>query len=273
MIRVLPLMQKTRLYYQRGSLSKDPFSMPTSNMRVTWTRRVISLWTMPGLTRSASDDRELGQFDDKWATPLHRWDKRTWSWWNAITILTRGDVWNVWKKYRWAQDMHPCNWETVSYPTFQHNEEAIPITSDRPTAHYSPDSRSPRSPRRIGWMAANTWSWNITTTPSITEHSSDVRYSIMDKLARVNPWDWSLNFHPKSNTPRLYTSHKEGRWCLVSVKAILLDETQNIHWYISKMTPKDELLRKWSCKRHGRKTKQRKCHNKTRLHMGGTIHG
>ncbi|XP_050771922.1 LOW QUALITY PROTEIN: adhesion G protein-coupled receptor E3-like [Gopherus flavomarginatus] len=39
-------------------------------------------------------------------------------------------------------------------------------------------------------------------------------------------------FHPKSNTQRLYTSRKEGRRGLVSIKATVLDETRSIQEYI-----------------------------------------
>lgn len=51
------------------------------------------------------------------------------------------------------------------------------------------------------------------------------------------------SFHAKSNTQRLYTSQKEGGRSLVSLKATLLDKTQSIHGYISKMALKDELVR------------------------------
>lgn len=50
-------------------------------------------------------------------------------------------------------------------------------------------------------------------------------------------------FHPKSNTQRLYTSQKEGKRDAVSIKAIVLNEIQSIQVQISKMAPKDELLR------------------------------
>ena len=52
------------------------------------------------------------------------------------------------------------------------------------------------------------------------------------------------DFYPKSNVQRLYTSQKEGGGDLVSVQATILDETQNIEEYLSKMKPKDELLAK-----------------------------
>lgn len=36
---------------------------------------------------------------------------------------------------------------------------------------------------------------------------------------------------------------KEGRWSLISVKAIILDETQGIQEYISKVASKNKLLK------------------------------
>lgn len=53
------------------------------------------------------------------------------------------------------------------------------------------------------------------------------------------------DFHPKSNTQRLYTSWKEGGQGLVSVKVSILDETQTMQEYINKMAPKDVLLNKY----------------------------
>lgn len=42
----------------------------------------------------------------------------------------------------------------------------------------------------------------------------------------------------------MYTSQKEDEWGLVSVKATVLDKTQSMQEYISKMAVEDELLRK-----------------------------
>lgn len=49
--------------------------------------------------------------------------------------------------------------------------------------------------------------------------------------------------HLKSNIQKLYINQKENRWDLVSARVSILDETQTIQVYISKMAPKDDLLR------------------------------
>lgn len=53
------------------------------------------------------------------------------------------------------------------------------------------------------------------------------------------------SFHPKSKAQRLYTNWKEGGWGLVNVNAIVLDETQSLQEYNSKMALRDELQREF----------------------------
>lgn len=42
-------------------------------------------------------------------------------------------------------------------------------------------------------------------------------------------------------TSTLYNSQKESEWSLFRVKAILLDETQIIHAFITKIAPREKL--------------------------------
>lgn len=69
-------------------------------------------------------------------------------------------------------------------------------------------------------------------------------------MEATNVKTWKLftiygSLHPKSKAQRLYTNWKEGGWGLVSVNAIVLDETQSVQEYNSKMALKDELQREF----------------------------